>query len=105
LRRIANDGSDMSKPMFVNFQVAVPDEAAATALAEVARKLGYRVGTYASPECSMPWTCECSTRLLVTHPSVLAVQQELAEISSRFGGRPDGWGTFGNSPSGQPAVG
>jgi regulator of RNase E activity RraB len=105
LRRIANDGSDMSKPMFVNFQVAVPDEAAAKTLAEVAWKLGYRVGIYASPECGMPWTCECSTRMLATHDGVLAVQRELGEIGARVGGRPDGWGTFGNGPSGHPAAG
>jgi Regulator of ribonuclease activity B len=34
LRRVVNDGSDMSKPMFIDFQVAVPDEAAANALAK-----------------------------------------------------------------------
>jgi regulator of ribonuclease activity B len=34
LRRVVNDGSDMSKPMFIDFQVAVPDEAAANVLAK-----------------------------------------------------------------------
>src|SRR5690242_4067104 len=105
LRRLAEDGSDMSKPMFINFHVAVPDEAAAKGLAEVAYKLGYRVSIYDSPERSLPWTCECSTRMLATYEGVLAVQDELAELSKRFGGHPDGWGTFGNGPSGQPAAG
>ena len=104
LRLVANDGSDMSKPMFINFQVAVPDEAAAKALADVAYKLGYRVSIYDSAECSLPWTCECSTRMLATYEGVLAVQAELAELSARFGGHPDGWGTFGNGPNGQPAT-
>ena len=104
LRNIANDGSDMSKPMLINFQVAVPGEAAAKGLADVAYKLGYRVSIYASPECSFPWTCECSTRTLATHEGVLAIQDELAELSKRFGGHPDGWGTSGNRPSGQSAA-
>jgi hypothetical protein len=78
---------------------------AAKGLAEVAYKFGYRVRIYASPECSLPWTCECSARMLATYEGVLAVQDELAELSKRFGGHPDGWGTFGNGPSGQPAAG
>ncbi|MCE9548116.1 MAG: ribonuclease E inhibitor RraB [Planctomycetia bacterium] len=102
LQRIEDEGSDMSKPMFINFHVAVPDENAAKSLAEVAFKLGYRVSTYASAECSLPWTCECSVRMLGSHENVLAVQCELAELSAEFGGHPDGWGTFGNGPSGQP---
>ena len=104
LRNIADDGSDLSKPMYVNFQVAVPDEEAATALADVAHKLGYRVSVYETPECSLPWTCECSTRMLATHLGVLAVQAELAELAAPFGGHPDGWGSFGNKPGRQPAT-
>lgn len=102
LRSIANDGSDMSKPMFINFQVAVPNEAAAKGLAAAAYKLGYRVSIYASPNCGLPWTCECSTRTLATHQAVLAIQDELSELAKDFGGYSDGWGTFGNGPTGQP---
>ena len=54
LRRIASHGSDLSKPMHFDFQVAVPDEAAAKNLAQAAQKLGYRAAIYNSPECSLP---------------------------------------------------
>jgi regulator of RNase E activity RraB len=101
LRRVVADGSDMSKPMYINFHVAVPSEAAAKALADVVYKLGYRVAVYDSDECSLPWTCEFSTRMLATYEGVIAVQVELAEVSKGFGGYPDGWGTFGNGPNGQ----
>jgi hypothetical protein len=96
LRRFIENGSDLSKPMLIDFQVAVPDEIAAGALAEAARKLGYHAKTYASPECSLPWTCECSTRMIGTYDGVIAVQQELARLAVPFGGHPDGWGSFGN---------
>lgn len=43
LRRFVDGGSDLSKPMTIDFQVAVPDEAAANGLAEIAYKLGYSV--------------------------------------------------------------
>jgi regulator of RNase E activity RraB len=98
LRRLVNDGSDLSKPMAVDFQVAVPDEAAANKLAEVAYKLGYRVKIYASPECSLPWTCECSTRMVASYDALIAIQKELATLARPFRGHPDGWGSFGNEP-------
>ena len=104
LRRLIDHGSDLSRPMFINFQVAVPDETAAEELATVARKLGYRVEVYESLECTLPWTCECSTRMLANYESVIAIQRELGEISKDFGGIPDGWGSFGNGPNGQPPV-
>src|SRR5688572_11898716 len=103
LRRIAEDGSDMSRPMLINFHVAVPDEQSAQALGEVACKLGYRVELYESSECTLPFTCECSTRMLATYQGVMAIQEELAALSKPFGGIPDGWGTFGNGP-GAPAM-
>lgn len=99
LRRVECDGSDMSKPMFINFHVAVPDESTANNLAAVAHKLGYRVAVYASPECTLPWTCECSTRMLATYDGVIATQNELADLTKQFSGQLDGWGTFGNGPN------
>ncbi len=103
LRRLIKDGSDLSKPMYVDFQVAVPSEKAAKQLADGARKLGYKVRVYASAECELPWTCECSTRMVVSHEGIVAMETELAELASPLGGFPDGWGSFGNKPGGQPA--
>jgi hypothetical protein len=105
LRRVLADGSDMSRPMFIDFQVAMPSAEAANTLADMARKLGYRTSVYDSEECRLPWTCQCSTRMLATYDGVLAVQAELARLSSPLGGFPDGWGTFGNGPNGQPDAG
>jgi regulator of RNase E activity RraB len=96
LRRFVDGGSDLAKPMSINFQVAVPDENTAKGLADVVYKLGYRVRVYESPECSLPWTCECSTRMLASYDAVIAIQEELAELAAPFRGKPDGWGSFGN---------
>ena len=101
LRRVANDGSDMSRPMLIDFQVAMPDESAARALGDTAARLGYDVEIYDSPECSLPWTCQCSKRMVATYDGVIAVQQQLSELSAPLGGHPDGWGTFGNRSDGE----
>jgi hypothetical protein len=82
--------------MLIDFHIAVPDETAATALADVARNLGYHVRIYAGPECSLLWTCECSIRMVASYDGVIAVQDELAGLARPFGGHPDGWGSFGN---------
>src|SRR5688572_32557740 len=74
LRRLVSHGWDLSRPMLLDFQVAVPDEKSAKGLAEVAHQLGYRVTIYKSPECSLPFTCECSTRMLASYDSVMAIQ-------------------------------
>ena len=96
LRRIAKGGSDMSMPMLIDFQVAFPDEQSAKSFAPLASELGYHVRIYESPECTLPVTCECSTRMLATYDAVVAIQKELAALSKSFEGIPDGWGTFGN---------
>jgi regulator of RNase E activity RraB len=96
LRRLVASGNNLSKPMFIDFHVAAPDETAASGIAEVANKLGYRVTIYATPTCALPWTCQCSTRMLVTYASLDAIEAELAALAMPFGGRADGWGSFGN---------
>lgn len=96
LHRLESEGSNLSMPMVINFHVAVPNEAQAMAMADEARRLGYHARIYASPECPLPWTCECSTRMVASSANVIATQAELAQLASRFGGYPDGWGSFGN---------
>ncbi len=93
LRRVSCH-ADMSKPMAIEFQVVLPNEQSANQFAIAAQKLGYHVRIYSEEEA---WECECSTRMLATYDGVIAIQDELASLSSPFGGRTDGWGTFGNS--------
>ena len=95
LRRVADGGSDMSKPMEIDFHIAVADKAAAERIAEAAAEIGYRPSVYRH-EDDDPWTCECSKVMLATYDGVTAVQKELQALSEPHGGYCDGWGTFGN---------
>jgi regulator of RNase E activity RraB len=96
LRNLIRNASDLSRPILVDFHVALPSEDAAKSLADVTSKLGYKVNIYESPECSLPWTCQCSSRILATHDALGAYQKELAIFAAKFGAHPDGWGSFGN---------
>jgi len=89
--------ADFSKPMTIDFQVALPNEDAAKKFAKIVYDLGFRVKVYPSPKCALPWTCECSSRILISYQAVIAIQKELAELSKLFNGFPDGWGSFGNN--------
>ena len=69
LESIASNGSDMTRPLEMDFFVAVPDEASGDAVARRARP---------------------------SYDVVVAIERELDEIGRRVGGYADGFGTFGN---------
>ena len=99
LRRIAEDGNDMSMPMDVDFTVDVPDQGSGEQVAALAQAKGYVVDLEFDDE-DEEWTCYCTKSMLATYEGVVAAQKELDELSEPFGGCCDGWGTFGNSETG-----
>jgi regulator of RNase E activity RraB len=103
LRRVAADGSDMSKPMLVDFMVAVRDGESGQNVAAAAAHLGYRTQVMqdSSEEDdeanAYPWTVYCTKKMTLTYEAVVAAQAELDRLSQPYGGYIDGWGTFGNA--------
>ena len=94
LRRVAALGADMSRPMEIDFFVAVPDREAGEAVARLASGLGYRVEVVHDEEDDA-WDCYCTRVMLATYDGIVAAQRELDGLSRPFGGRSDGWGTPG----------
>jgi regulator of RNase E activity RraB len=116
LRRVAASGSDMSRPMDIDFQVAAPDESMATKIAAEAAQLGYRVRIWFDEgeqdpveEDYLRWTCNCTKTMLPDHGAIVAAQDELDRIAKPLGACIDGWGTFGNvkqaEPDASPGIG
>ncbi len=95
LRHIAESGSDMSKPMDIEFAVAVPSDVVGRQVAIVAKQCGYRPTVY-HDEQDGSWSVYCTRRMLATYESIIAAQAELDELSRPLGGYSDGWGAFGN---------
>jgi regulator of ribonuclease activity B len=100
LRRLASHGSDLSKPMTVDFAVDVPNDDAAKSVAAAALKLGSRPHTY-QDSTDKKWTCNCAKTIIPTYDEILAIQNQLDELSRPFGGKSDGWGSFGNAEASQ----
>ncbi len=101
LRRVIALGADMSKPMDIDFAVAVPTREAGEHVAEEAERRGFRVNLVADADEEEPeatsWSCYCTKSMVPDYDALLAVQHELDEIAKPCGGWSDGWGTFGNA--------
>ena len=100
-RRLAAIGSDMTRPMDIDFHVAAVDKASADAIARAAQELGYRTSV-SKDHNSARWTCTCMREMVATHETVIGVQRELDDLSRPLGGYIDGWGTYGNGPQPPP---
>jgi hypothetical protein len=96
LRRIARDGSDLSKPMEIDFAVTAPSEGSARAIAKAAVSRGYR--TDVERDDVGTWSCYCTREMIATYEAVVERQAELDALSRPLGGHVDGWGTAGNAP-------
>jgi hypothetical protein len=94
LRNVADSGADMSSPMVIDFAVEVPDERTARRVAEVVAAHGFDPSI---SEDDDSWSVYCSKSMLATYEGVVAVQVELNELVSAYGGVCDGWGSFGNT--------
>src|ERR1700683_399942 len=97
--RVIRSGSDLARPMKVDFHMATSDEASARLIAAAASIQAFEVAV-ARNQAGGAWTCSCSRNMVVSRDSVLRVQQELDVLSQPFGGHSDGWGTFGNRRNG-----
>jgi hypothetical protein len=98
LRRLIKLGNDLSRPMLIEFFVAVPSEEAGLAIAEAVEKQGYTTSVDFDDE-DQEWTCYCSCEMVPTYLGLIAAQSDLEQLSASYGGHPDGWGTFGNLES------
>jgi regulator of RNase E activity RraB len=95
MRRVIAGGSDISRPMKIDFHIAAPNEEAAEKIASVVKQRGFEMDSYYDRDRG-GLTCSCSRTMILSHSGLLHVQEELSELSGPHGGHTDGWGTFGN---------
>ena len=95
LRRVSEDGADMSNPMIIDFTVLAPDESSARAIAELAEAQGFDP-SISDEGGSGKWSVYCSKSMLATHAGVVAEQVTLTALAAPKGGRCDGWASFWN---------
>lgn len=96
LKRYADTGSDLTRPMKMDFFVAVPTAAAGQSVAGRAAALGFK--TKVEPDSIGPkWTCYCTKTMIPEYKAVVAIERQLDAIGREYGGSSDGFGSFGNA--------
>jgi hypothetical protein len=96
LKRIAESGSDLTRPMSIDFFVAVPSNGAGQQVAQAAIRQGFATSVECDDE-TQEWTCYCTKNLVPVLEDVIAVEELLGAIAKPVGGKADGFGSFGNA--------
>lgn len=95
LRRFIETGSDLTKPMEIEFFVAVPTQEAGNRFAPIVEAKGYKVSVEKNEETN-DWTCYCSRTLIREYSAIVKIEKTLTELAEPFNGYADGFGSYGN---------
>ncbi len=96
LKRFVQDGSDITKPMEMDFFVAVPSKDAGDKVALKVHELGFVTSVEQDSE-THDWTCYCTKVFIPEYSEVVKTEQQLDSIAKEFGGYADGFGSYGNA--------
>jgi hypothetical protein len=99
LRRLRATGSDLSKPMEIDFAVEIPNLDTGRAFAKSVEQLGFRAEIKEDANTKR-WTCYCSRTMVPSYEAIVSIQRMLENVGRQYGARPDGWGSFGNAIDG-----
>jgi hypothetical protein len=96
LQRYIDHGSNLTKPMKMDFFVWVPTQEAGAKVAERAEALGFM--TRLEQNTELPeWTCYCTKTIVPSYATVVEMEEQLDAIGRECGGHAGGFGSFGNS--------
>lgn len=96
LEQLENNGSDLSKPLEIDFFVAVPSEDKGHEVALKAQNLGFKISVEQDLE-TKDWTCYCTKTIIPKYSTIIDLEQQLSFISKPHRGYIDGFGSYGNS--------
>ena len=95
IRKILSDGSDPKIPMIVDFFLVIPDKKTGETLGPIINAEGFTSEIQYNRQDDV-WSLKCSRRMLLTSNGLAKIQLSLGDIAKPYGGKPNGWGTFGN---------
>ncbi len=93
LRRMVENGDNLTLSRDIDFVVVLPDNGAASQFAAAICGLGFKATvSYAGTVPSLPWEVTVVRHMLPTHEGITQFEQSLAREAAAVGGRNDGWG-------------
>lgn len=93
LRRMHENGDDLTKPRDIDFTVVFPSQYSAEEFADHFRRLGHNVSvgeTRCVPE--LPWDVVVVNHMTPSHNQITQFENTLETLATTLGGRNDGWG-------------
>lgn len=94
LRRMVESGDDLSKPRMIDFSVIIPTIGDAETFCELATTANFKVRILSQPTYDGQIDITASRVMIPTYEAISGTEMLLEKLSSRFGGRNDGWGCF-----------
>ncbi len=99
LRQFLMQGSSLHRPMSIDFFAQVPSEDAGSLVARDVRYLGFDASVEYDEETNQ-WTCYCTKSIVPRYETVVRIEKQIDSIAQRYGGRIDGFGSYGNAENG-----
>jgi hypothetical protein len=91
LRRMFDDGDDLSLPREIDFHLVFGEEAQARGFAAQAATLPDLLLSVPEVDEEGIWTVTASRHMSAMHAGITALEQQLALVAQAFEGYPDGW--------------
>lgn len=91
LRRMFDDGDDLSLPREIDFHLVFGEQAQARGFAEQAGTLPDLLLSVPEVDEEGIWMVTASRHMPATHAGITALEQQLALVAQAFEGYPDGW--------------
>lgn len=96
IRQWAAEGSDITKPMKIDFFVAVPNRVVGDLFASDPELSVFSQVSVEEDAETGRWTCYCSKVVVPIYKDIVETEQLLAGLAKRYGAEFDGFGSFGN---------
>jgi hypothetical protein len=94
LKRMLEQGDDLSKPRDINYSFVFATEENARAFTnQVQTTTGLKTELSRYEERKM-WDTTVTKNMIPTHQDVTALEQSLTRLAEPYGGEADGWGCF-----------
>jgi hypothetical protein len=95
LRRLEEQGDDLTKARNIDFSVVFPLESAAQDFARDLRELGFEASVYFAEEMKeFPWNVNVVRHMMPSHQEIGDFEDLLQGVAEPLGGHNDGWGCF-----------
>ncbi len=102
LRRMEEEGDDLSLARGIEFIVVFPSENTAKQFVSHFEALGYTTSTeFTQTVQDLPWDVIIVKRMIPSYEEIIAFEDSLRAIAEILGGRNDGWGCLSEGPSSQ----